>query len=203
MLPTVIELVFPSLIITYRNDEEAPESPDGLYRFGETEWQDLEAAAQYALDQGAEELVLVGYSMGGAIVTNFLYESPLAEQVRGAILDAPVLSFGALIDYGADQRGIPGPLTDLGKAFAGFRFDIDWDERDLLNRADELAVPLLLFHGDADTSVSIKTSKALATARPDLVTYVRVAGATHVRSWNMDPDAYEAAVASFLEDLVE
>lgn len=44
---------------------------------------------------------------------------------------------------------------------------------------------------------------ALAEVKRDLVTYVRVADATHVRSWNMDPDDYEAAVASFLEDLVE
>ena len=196
MLPTAVELGFPSLVITYRNDEEAPANPDGFYRFGETEWRDLESAAQYALGQGAEDLILVGYSMGGAIVTNFLYESSLSDHVQGA-----VLSFSALIDYGADQRGIPGPLTALGKTLAGFRFDIDWDERDLLNRADELAVPMLLFHGDADKRVHIKTSDALAEVRRDLVTYVRVAGATHVRSWNMDPDAYEAAVADFLRGL--
>ena len=55
-------------------------SPDGFYRFGETEWEGLEGAAQYALDKGAEDLILVGYSMGGAIITNFLFESLLAEQ---------------------------------------------------------------------------------------------------------------------------
>ena len=119
-------------MITYRNDEEAPASPDGFYQFGETEWQDLEAAAQYALQQGAEELILVGYSMGGAIVTNFLYESTLAERVRGAILDAPALNFEALIDHGASQRGVPSPLTAVGKFIAGFRFDIDWDNRNLI-----------------------------------------------------------------------
>ena len=95
--------------------------------------------------------------MGGAIVTNFLYESSLAGEVRGVILDSPVLSFGDVIDYGAEQRGIPGLLTGLGKLIAGFRFDIDWDERDLLNRTDELAVPILLFHGDQDKTVHIRT----------------------------------------------
>lgn len=203
MLSTVVDLGFPSLVITYRNDDDAPVSPDGLYHFGKTEWQDLEAAAQYALDNGAEDIILVGYSMGGAIVTNFLYESLLAEHVRGAILDAPVLSFEALIDYGASQRGIPGPLTTLGKYVAAIRFDIDWDDRNLLNRADELGVPILLFHGESDRKVHFKTSSALAEARPDLLTYIRVDGATHVRSWNMDPDAYEAAVSSYLIDLIQ
>ena len=203
MLHTVVELGFPSLVITYRNDEEAPASQDGLYQFGETEWRDLEAAAHYALDNGAEDIILVGYSMGGAIVTNFLYESPLAEQVHGAILDAPVLSFEAVIDYGASQRGIPSSITKLGKFIAGSRFDIDWDNRNLLSRVNELSVPILLFHGELDKKVHIKTSSALAEARPDLVTYVRVDDATHVRSWNMGPDDYNAAVGSFLRDLVQ
>ena len=189
------------MVITYRNDEEAPASPSGFYDFGETEWQDLEGSAEYALDCGAESLILVGYSMGGAIGTNFLYESPLAEHVRGVVLDAPVLSFDALIDYAARLRGIPRPLTVLGKRVAGFRFDIDWGNRDYLSRADELTDPILLFHGDADKTVSIETSEALAEARPDIVTYVRVAGATHVRSWNMDPKAYEEAVRTFLQRL--
>ena len=201
LLPTVVGQGYPSLVITYRNDEEAPASPSGFYDFGETEWQDLEGAAEYALDCGAQSLIVVGYSMGGAIVINFLYESPLAEHVRGVVLDAPVLSFDALIDYAARLQGIPRPLAVLGKRVAEFRFDIDWGNRDYLSRADELTDPILLFHGDADRTVSIETSEALAEARPDIVTYVRVAGATHVRSWNMDPEAYEEAVRTFLQRL--
>jgi pimeloyl-ACP methyl ester carboxylesterase len=199
MLPTVNELGFPSLIITYRNDEEAPASPDGFYRFGETEWEDLEAAASYAVQQGAERLILVGYSMGGAIVVNFLLESPLAERVQAVILDAPLLDFSAAIDRESRDRGVPGFLTAVGKRIAGYRFGINWEKLNCLKRADELRVPVLLFHGDADGKAPVETSDALAEARPDIVTYVRVAGAGHVRAWNADPTAYEASVRDFLE----
>lgn len=44
MLPAVTKSGLSSLIITYRNDVEAPESVDGFYRYGESEWKDLETA---------------------------------------------------------------------------------------------------------------------------------------------------------------
>ncbi len=199
MLPTAVELGFPSLVITYRNDVEAPASPDGFYRFGKTEWEDLEAAADYAIQHGADKLVLVGYSMGGAIAMSFLHNSPLAERGRAVIFDAPLLDFGAAIDWGVRNGVVPGIVITTGKIIAESRFDFDFDELNYLKRADELTVPILLFHGDDDPTVPVATSDALAEARPDIVTYVRVADAGHVRSWNADPAVYEASVRDFLE----
>jgi uncharacterized protein len=43
------------------------------------------------------------------------------------------------------------------------------------------------------------TSQALARRRPDLVTFVPVAGAGHVRSWNLDRARYEQAAGAFLD----
>ena len=198
ILPTVAELGLPFLIITYRNDVGELPNPDGFHRYGLTEWEDLEGAARYALEQGAEDLILVGYSMGGAIVTNFLYRSQLAQKVRGAILDAPMLDLGAAIDLGVRERGLPSFLAGIGKFLVRVRFGIDWKALNYLNRAEELDVPILLFHGDADAVVPVETSDSLAQARPDIVTYRRVRDATHVRSWNMNPEKYEAAVREFL-----
>ena len=141
--------------------------------------------------------------MGGGIVTSFLYESTLAERVRGVILDAPMLDFGATVDLGARLRGYPSFVTTVGKFVSGFRFDVDWKALDYLKRVEELAVPILLFHGDVDDMVPVETSDALAEARPDIVEYVRIAGAGHVRVWNNDPVAYEKVVSSFIQDLLE
>ena len=67
ILPTLSELGLSTLAIWYRNDEGLPPSSSGRYDYGEGEWEDLEAAVRHALDAGASELVLVGYSMGGGM----------------------------------------------------------------------------------------------------------------------------------------
>ena len=210
MLPSVVELSIPSLVITYRNDEGVPQNPDGYHRLGHSEWEDLEGAVKLAVDQGANGVVLVGYSMGGAIVMSFLYRSPIADNVQAVILDAPLLEFGATVDHGASQRSIPllglpipGLITGIAKSITSMRFEVDFGELDYLSRAEELSVPILLFHGDGDKTVPIETSDALTEARPDLVQYVRIPDAGHVRAWNVKRVDYEAAVKDFLLEMVQ
>jgi pimeloyl-ACP methyl ester carboxylesterase len=202
ILPVVAELGLPFLIITYRNDLGVPENPDGYHWYGLTEWKDLEGAIKYAMKQGAKDFILAGYSMGGAVVMNFLKQSQLSDKVRGVILESPMLDLNATIDLGARLLGLPRVLTAIGKFIARIRFGIEWENVDYLDHIDDLSVPILLFHGDADTMVPVETSKALANSRPDIVKYHHIAGATHGRSWNMDPTAYEASVRDFLRILI-
>lgn len=206
ILPTFVEEGYPTLTITYRNDRGLPVSPNGYYQFGGDEWEDLDAAAAFALASGAKELVLVGNSMGGAIVVSFLYESPLADRVRGVILDSPALNLDALIDYGASQRrvagiALPGALTGLAKFLATVRFGVDFQLVNYLKRTSELAAPILLFHGSEDTRVPPSVSEDLAEARPDIVEYAVFDGAAHTGSWNVDRERYEDLVRRFLARL--
>jgi len=172
MLPAVTQPGLSSLVITYRNDKEAPQSPDGFYRYGESEWRDLEAAAQYAANHGAKRLVLVGYSMGGGIVLSFMQQSALAERVEALVLDSPMLDFSATVDHGTSR--VPGVLNKFGKKVSGLRFQIRRGRLNYLERAGDLRVPVLLFHGDDDNRVPVETSDKLAQARPDIVTYIPV-----------------------------
>ena len=202
ILPTIVGQGLPSLVITYRNDPEAPKSPDGLYHLGQTEWRDLEAAADYALANGAQELVVVGYSMGGAITCTFLRESGRAGKVRGVILDAPALVWDATLAFNARERHLPGVVVPITKFISSFRAGgIDWSALDQVKHAGEFGVPILLFHGDRDQTVPVESSDSFAEARPDLVTYRRVRGAGHLESWNIDPEDYREAVERFLLEL--
>jgi hypothetical protein len=203
IFPALVEQGYSTLTITYRNDEGLPLSPSGYYQFGADEWEDLEAAAEYALAAGASDLVLVGYSMGGAIAISFLYHSAVGDRVKGVILDSPALDFEALIDHGA-TRQIPGgellrnALTDLAMYVAAQRFGIDYRRMDHLARVEALSVPVLLFHGSSDTRVPVWLSDRLAEARRDIVEYEVFDGAIHVGAWNQDRERYEDAVRRFL-----
>ena len=201
MLPVIDRAGLPSLVITYRNDAGAPEDPSGYHWYGLTEWEDLESAARYALDNGAADLIVVGYSMGGGIVANFLYQSPFADKVVGVILDSPRLDLDATVDLGAENRNLPSFLTTIAEKISAFRFDIDWDALDYLDRMDELTAPVLLFHGDADETVPVSISERFAQSRPDLVTYEFFEGAPHVGAWNMEAERYEEAVREFIDQV--
>ena len=199
VIPALSAAGMPILAIYYRNDDGLPASEDGFHRYGLTEWEDLEAAVRYAMDMGAEDVVLFGYSMGGGVIANFLYQSTLSEQVSSVILDSPMLHLGRTVDWGGQQMGYPQFLLDYAKFAASLRFDVDFPSTDYLARSGELDVPILLIHGSEDLTVPFSISEDLAKDRPDIVTPFFVEAAGHVLAWNVDPEAYEAALTEFLE----
>jgi len=201
-IPAIERSGLSSLAIDYRNDEGVAEDPSGYYLYGATEWQDMEAAVQYALDEGAESVIPYGYSMGGAIVMSFLYNSPLASNVSGVVLDAPMLDLSRVIDQAAAEMHVPGFITSTARFITEHRFDIEFDDMAYLEAVDLLTVPVLLFHGDDDDRIPVETSDELAEARPDIVTYERVRGAKHVHAWNIDEERYESALELFLRSVI-
>lgn len=195
------KLDFNALCPSYRNDEGAPADPDGMYRQGWQEWRDIEPAVQYALDQGAKDLILVGFSMGGQITANLLRQSDLAAQVDGVIWDAPLLDWGPVIAAGARDREVPQWLVPIGMQASEWRAGVDYEDLNQIANAGEFDVPILLIHGTDDTTVPVSVANRFAAARPDIVTYERFRGAAHVRAWNLSPRRYARAVTRFIGGL--
>jgi alpha-beta hydrolase superfamily lysophospholipase len=187
-----------TLLISYREDVGAPASPDGLHHMGLTEWRDLQAAARYALTHGAKNLVLVGFSMGGAIVAQFMERSPLARRVSGLVLDAPALDWPAILSFNAKEMGLPSFLADPVEWAIDLRIKPDWESLDALDHPDDFHLPILLFHGLEDELVPISSSDTFARELPGWVSYYRVPHAGHVESWNVDPALYDRRLTAFL-----
>ncbi|MBX7112157.1 MAG: alpha/beta hydrolase [Dehalococcoidia bacterium] len=196
-LPTVARLGLPALVLTYRNDPEAP-GPRTQYEFGATEWPDIEAAVRYALGHGATDVILYGYSMGAVTELSFLNHSSLASSVRAVIMDAPMLDLHEMIERGLGDAGIPSPVRFLPLWVMARRYGLDWDVLDYLHHDECLTMPTLLFHGVQDDSVAVDLSDRFVARHPGLIEYHRIEGAGHTQSWNADPAEYEAALAAFL-----
>jgi pimeloyl-ACP methyl ester carboxylesterase len=71
---------------------------------------------------------------------------------------------------------------------------------DFVRRSAELHVPILLMHSDDDAFIPSTASRALAKARPDIVTLEAFTGAGHTRLWNYDPARWNAAIRGWLAE---
>lgn len=206
VMPALHSRGYNVLAIKYRNDVGVPQDPSGEYGYGQTEWRDLEGAIEYVVGRGARDVSLIGYSMGGAIVTSFMLKSDLAHHVDAVVLDAPMLDFSKTVDLGARNTNLPllpvplpQSLTTVAKALAEWRFDIDWNAIDYFDEIDRLGAPILLFHGTDDERVPLATSEQLARQRPGITEFHVFAGAGHNLSWNADPNRYETLLLEFLD----
>jgi hypothetical protein len=188
----------PVLVPTYRNDVGAPAAPDGVHHLGGTEWQDVDAAVRWALDHGARDVVLGGWSMGGAVVLQVADRSAVKDRVRALVLDSPVVDWRDVFHRQGAARNLPAAETDLALWVAERRFGLDLDRLDWATRARELRVPTLIVHSDADDYVPVGPARRLAAARPDLVTLDLVPGVGHTQAWNADPAGYERRLTGWL-----
>ena len=193
---------FPVLDIAYRGDLGAPRSPDGLGHLGETEWRDLDAAMRYAVRNGAQNVILHGWSTGAAMALRAAAHSALRERISGLVLDSPVLNWETTLRALAAARRTPGPLLPLAVRAAQGRTGLRGDR--ILEAADPevLKVPTLLFHGPDDVIAPWGLSRQLAARRPELVTLHTVPDAPHGAMWNADPAGYEEALRRFLTPLM-
>lgn len=206
-IPLLHRLGMPVLVPSYRNDPEGPVTHRGRVSLGDTEWQDVEAAVLHALDEGASEVVLFGWSMGGAIVLQQVSRSWTADRVRALVLDSPVIDWKDVLEHHAQLNKLPRPVSRLGlmmladeawRRVVGTDAAVDLRRLDWVTRASELRLPVLLVHSDDDEFVPSRPSRRLAQARPDLVTFVGFPHARHCKEWNTDPDRWEREVARFL-----
>lgn len=207
-VPLFRELGITSLLVSYRNDGVGPRSRAGTYALGATEWRDIEAAIGFARRRGAERIILMGWSMGGAVALQTALSSAHQNLLAGVILESPVVDWRIVLDYQARELGIPNSvaglaITTLGSPWAhglvGAESAIPFDRLDVVARAEELRQPILILHSDDDGFVPSDASHELAEARPDLVTLQVFDTARHTKLWNYDQERWSRAITGWLE----
>ena len=209
-VPVIREAGYNCLLVSYRNDGDAPGSADNRYSLGDAEWRDVEAAMSFTLEHGATEIVLMGWSMGGAIVLQALTRSRHADVITGVVLESPVVDWVTALQFQGAAYRLPSALRRAVVALLSSRHTrwltgqstaIDIMRMDLVARSAELDTPILILHSDDDGFVPSTASRALAAARPDLVTFDWFTTARHTRLWNYDRDRWNADIRSWLAAL--
>ncbi len=198
-----------TLAISYRNDGEAPRSDSGRYGLGATEWRDVEASIDFALSRGARRIVLMGWSMGGAIVLQTVLRTAHADAIDSVILDSPVVDWRLVLGFQARALRVPPPVTHIAlrqltmpswSRVVRSGDAISLDDLDIVRHADRLTHPILLLHSDDDGFVPSEASHGLAEARPDLVRFVPYVEARHTKLWNFDEARWEGHIQTWLDE---
>ena len=204
---TAQKLGMTSLLVSYRNDGDAPAAEDGRYGLGTTEWRDVEAAIRYALAQGATDVVLFGWSMGGAVALQCVDRSELAHRVRAVVLTGPVVDWIDVLKYQARRKRIPDAVglvgrwlmsNRAGRLVTGLAAPVDLKALNWVARAEQLRVPTLIMHSEDDDYVPVGPSMELAERNPDLVRFVRFTRARHTKEWNVDPRRWDHTARGWL-----
>lgn len=196
-----------SLVVSYRNDGEAPRSRGGAYGLGATEWRDVDAAIGLARRRGARRVIVMGWSMGGAIALQLALSSAHRDILTGIILESPVIDWRIVLSHQARLLGLPSQVADLAigtlrrewtTPVTGADVAIPFDRLDVVSRAAELRHPILILHSDDDGFVPSDASHDLVVARPDLVDLQIFDVARHTKLWNYDQERWSAAITGWL-----
>jgi len=143
-------------------------------------------------------------------VLQALTRSTVGDRVSGVILESPVVDWIAALDFQVRLRRLPVLVRSFvillfqhpwGRLFTGLAEPLDVDRLDFVTRAKELDRPVLVLHSDDDGFVPSTASRALAVARPDIVTYEAFETARHTKLWNFDRERWEGAIRAWLAKL--
>ncbi len=195
-----------SLIVSYRNDSEAPTTEDNKYGLGFTEWEDVQAGIEYALEHGATDVVLFGWSMGGAIVLRTTELTRHRDRIRALVLTGPVVDWYELLAHQTRVHRIPRRVgrmaADLishrmGPRITGLAAPLDLHALDWLSRWEDITTPTLILHSTDDEVVPVAWSVKLADLSPH-VDFVGFSGARHTKEWNIDRKRYERSLRDWL-----
>ncbi|WP_193598951.1 alpha/beta hydrolase family protein [Microbacterium sp. YJN-G] len=206
-VPVFHAMGLPVLVVSYRNDGEAPRSRGGRYALGASEWRDVDAAIGHALRRGARRVVLMGWSMGGALVLQTAVSSGHRSAIAGVILESPVVDWRTVLRFQAREEGLREPIPALAMGvlentltarLGGAEEAIPFDRLDMVARASELEAPVLILHSDDDGFVPADASHALAAARPDIVTMLPFSVARHTKLWNYDQAGWTSAITDWM-----
>ena len=177
---------------------------------GQTEWLDVEKAIRFAVNHGADRILLFGWSMGATIALILTEQSEYRHLIAGLVLISPVIDWKNCITAGARRAKLPAPLIALTiRALESKRWsqligaDEPVDFRALNWTAQEsgLDAPSLVIHSRGDETVPFADIEKSRRSHTDLVVLYEAPSAPHALEWNRSPRQIEEVIAGWIANL--
>lgn len=167
--------------------------------FGIKERRDLMSWITYALCRFGEdkEINLFGVSMGAATVL-MVNDLGLPDNVKHIIADSPYDSPRDIIMKVAGDMGVPQWFWPIIRLSAKVFCRMDIEESRAEDAVKQCRVPVLIFHGEADSLIPCDMSRQLISLCPEGSRLVTIEGADHVAGMLKEPEKYRAAVLEYL-----
>ncbi len=175
---------------------------------GLTEWKLVEQAVEFAKENGATQVILFGWSLGGMICGQYLMRTQDTSLVKGVIFDSPMFDIRNTLRFQAGLAGYPEVFADevcnLIKKSRLLRTlgypEITVDELSISKKAMETLVPTLVLYSRNDGYIQISDAVDFARINTN-VQLQEFNGARHCRLKNSNPELYDKTLTSFLEKL--
>jgi len=208
--PAAVEAGWMSLVVSYAGDEECAPADSLPSTLGTREWRDVDDAISYAIEQGAREIVLVAWSMGGTIAMLALEQSAHRDRVRALVLVAPALDWTRVVENAVAGARLPRSVAGASMRILGSSLGakalglIEAVDAPALNWVDgprpAPRVPTLIVHSLRDPVVPVSGSLAYVKRHPgaELVAFDATG---HCNEANQDPARFHDAIAGFLRGL--
>jgi pimeloyl-ACP methyl ester carboxylesterase len=167
----------------------------------------VDAAIAFAVESGAEEIVVIGWSMGATIALLLAESSRFRDRITRLVLIGPALSWRASIARGIAAARLPawvGPplfrsleaqgLSKLAKMAEPTSFKaLDW-----LRANRPITTPTLVLHSAGDADNELGESRELALSNPATVTVFEFPPVPHLMEWNAHRVLFESVVRDWL-----
>ena len=129
--------------------------------------------------------VIFGHSLGGGVAIDLASRRHRDVDYGAVILES---TFPSLADLAASAAG---PLGPIAVWFSRERFDS-------FAKIGKIDAPILMLHGDRDSTVPVALGRKLRDAAPAGVRWVEIAGGSHSRLHTDAPEIYQQALESLM-----
>ena len=174
--------------------------PSRLY-LGRRERADIQAVMAWAHAEGFSDdrIGWLGYSMGGSTL---LMEAARNPRIQVAVIDSPYGDLPKLLNVQLSRHsGLPAWFNPGILLAARWIFGVRTDDLVPIRSTRSWGErPLLLIHGESDTTVPVSQAYELARNLGASCLTLTLPGVDHVQAYDSDPAGYVERVGDFFED---